>query len=110
MKHILLSWFLVGSSAIVAAADKPNVLFVISDDLNYALSGLGQARGQFAVVEVADEDSGLMADPMAADRAINARMQFPEQFINLVRNPGHAATVKKLHGRLTKRIQQAGKR
>ena len=31
---------------------------------------VGQARSQFAVIEVADEDTGLMADTMAADRAI----------------------------------------
>jgi arylsulfatase A-like enzyme len=34
-----------------------------------------QARGQFAVVEVADKDAGLMADTMAADEAIELLRQ-----------------------------------
>jgi len=38
----------------------------------------GQARGQFAVVEVADKDAGLMADTMAANEAIKMMRQLGE--------------------------------
>ena len=41
MKHLLLSLCLIASVTGLQAAGKPNVLFVISDDLNYALSGMG---------------------------------------------------------------------
>jgi iduronate 2-sulfatase len=41
MKRFLLSLFAFGFAACLQAAEKPNVLFVMSDDLSYALSGMG---------------------------------------------------------------------
>jgi iduronate 2-sulfatase len=41
MKRFLLFLYVFGAVVCLEAADKPNVLFVMSDDLNYAMSGLG---------------------------------------------------------------------
>ena len=41
MNKQLLFWFFGLAGIHLVQAQKPNVLFVISDDLNYAVSGLG---------------------------------------------------------------------
>ena len=53
-----------------AVFEKERVNWEEAYDSGTAYTMRGQARGQFAVVEVADEDIGRLADAKAADRAI----------------------------------------
>ncbi len=46
MKTLLPLLFAIGFGECLQGADKPNVLFVVSDDLNYSLSGMGHPECQ----------------------------------------------------------------
>ena len=52
MNKQLLFWFLGLAGIHLVQAQKPNVLFVISDDLNYAVSGLGHPSARPPILTI----------------------------------------------------------